>query len=319
MPAPTVSNPTSAHISSTSATLGGNVTDGGDTSITARGVVYDLNSENTDPKLDVHGVTNVTTQGTTGVFTVNTPRLESGKVYSFAAYATNSAGTTYSPVSKFKTLALSDSEELHPSNVRWKQEDKIIAFSGYLLVGTSFISFGAIAIIKFLEAMGRIERAPAPVDTNWIALALYESTSLSLLAVGVISAMIGKGLLTNARTADARAIPETDLPLIRTAVMAGTPEPIDQYVRLRSLSGMSGTFTKVGITGLPLTTVFLTLVFSAISLMAKSPQSESFLDLAKLTLGAFIGSFVQRQVEQRRQESAADQQGTTPPRPGMPV
>jgi hypothetical protein len=36
-------------------------------------------------------------------------------------------------------------------------------------------------------------------------------------------------------------------------------------------------------------------------LLPTDPESQkSFFDLTKLTLGAFIGSFVQRQVEQRR-------------------
>jgi hypothetical protein len=98
--------------------------------------------------------------------------------------------------------------------------------------------------------------------------------------------------------------------------MDGKAEPVDQYVRLRSLSGMSGTFTKLGVTGLPLVTVFLTLLFSLVSLLPIA-RAENFLDLAKLTLGAFIGSFVQRQVEQRRQE-AAQPPGTTM-KPDLPT
>ena len=102
-----------------------------------------------------------------------------------------------------------------------------------------------------------------------------------------------------------RTIPHEDLQLVSQAVIDGKSEPIDQYVRLRSLSGMSGNFTKLGVTGLPLTTVFLTLVFAAIALMPITPAiATQFLDLAKLTLGAFIGSFVQGRVEQRKQRDA---------------
>ena len=107
--------------------------------------------------------------------------------------------------------------------------------------------------------------------------------------------------LVSAQLASAATIPYEDLHLVRQAVIEGKPEPIDQYVRLRALSGMSGNFTKLGVTGLPLTTVFLTLVFSMVSILPVSGSSSSaFLDLAKLTLGAFIGSFVQGRVEQRR-------------------
>jgi hypothetical protein len=91
---------------------------------------------------------------------------------------------------------------------------------------------------------------------------------------------------------------------VRQAVIEGKPDPIDQYVRLRALSGMSGNFTKLGVTGLPLTTVVLTLIFSVISLLSVNGTSAAFLDLAKLTLGAFIGSFVQGRVDQRRSDDS---------------
>ena len=68
----------------------------------------------------------------------------------------------------------------------------------------------------------------------------------------------------------------------------------------------------IGLTGLPLTTVILTLVFAAIALLPIDAESKkSFMDLTKLTLGAFIGSFVQRQVEQRRATPATPASGVT--------
>jgi hypothetical protein len=49
----------------------------------------------------------------------------------------------------------------------------------------------------------------------------------------------------------------------------------------------------VQITGLPLTTVVLTLIFSFIALLplADPKLAGQFLDLAKLTLGAFIEGY----------------------------
>ncbi|MGC3982402.1 MAG: hypothetical protein QM808_14225 [Steroidobacteraceae bacterium] len=181
-----------------------------------------------------------------------------------------------------------------------KHGDRLITVSGYLLVVTSVICFGAVAVIKVWDSVYN----KGLFFQDWLSLAQNEVSTISLLVIALVAASIGKSLLTTARMADARTIPYEDLPLIRQAVIDGVAEPIDQYVRLRSLTGMSGTFTKLGITGLPLTTVALTLIFSAISLLPLS-QAASFLDLAKLTLGAFIGSFVQRQVEQRRRESSS--------------
>ena len=104
--APTVTTPTSSGITDTAATLGGNVTSDGGATITERGVVYAVTSTNSNPQLSGTGVTKATTTGTTGVFTVNVSSLAPGTTYSFAAYATNSTGTTYAaPVSTFTTQA----------------------------------------------------------------------------------------------------------------------------------------------------------------------------------------------------------------------
>ena len=103
--APTVTTPTSTAVTATSATLGGDVTSDGSATVTARGVVYAVTSTNSDPQLGGTGVSNATTSGTTGVFTVNVSSLTPGTAYSFAAYATNSEGTGYTSVGTFTTLS----------------------------------------------------------------------------------------------------------------------------------------------------------------------------------------------------------------------
>ncbi len=87
------------------------------------------------------------------------------------------------------------------------------------------------------------------------------------------------------------SIPIEDRALLEPMIMNGDEKAIDQYVRVSSLSGSTGVATKLGLTGLPLITVALTLVFSSLELYR---PGAGFMDLAKLTLGAFIGSFVQR-------------------------
>ena len=104
--APTVTTPTAASITSTSATLGGDATSDGGATITTCGVVYALTSTNANPQLNGTGVSNLTTTGATGVFTVNASSLTPGATYSFAAYATNSVGTSYSSVSTFTMQAV---------------------------------------------------------------------------------------------------------------------------------------------------------------------------------------------------------------------
>src|SRR6266702_3116346 len=63
---------------------------------------------------------------------------------------------------------------------------------------------------------------------------------------------------------------------------------IDLYVRLNSLSGFTGFFTKIDITGLPLATIALSLVFTILGLFEGG--NTKLYDLANLTLGAFLGS-----------------------------
>jgi microcystin-dependent protein len=101
---PVLNTPTSSGITGTGATLGGNVASDGGQAITERGVVYSVTSINTNPQIGGTGVHKVTTAGTTGVFTIQVSALYGSTQYSFKAYATNGAGTSYTtPVSTFTT------------------------------------------------------------------------------------------------------------------------------------------------------------------------------------------------------------------------
>jgi hypothetical protein len=107
-PRPIVTTPTVASITKTSATLGGNVSNGGGTAISVQGVVYALTATNSTPMIGGTGVVTVTDSTVTpGTFAVNATNLTPGTSYTFAAYATNSSGTTYSPTSSFTTVTLS--------------------------------------------------------------------------------------------------------------------------------------------------------------------------------------------------------------------
>lgn len=101
--APIITSPTSASIAATTATLGGNVTNDGGATVTARGVVYAETDTNADPIIGGTGVTNAAGTGTTGVFTVGVTGLTTATGYSFRAYATNSRGTVYTDVATFTT------------------------------------------------------------------------------------------------------------------------------------------------------------------------------------------------------------------------
>jgi hypothetical protein len=92
---PTVVSPTSTSVTGNGATLGGNVTSDGGSTITERGVVYSITSNNDNPFIGGTGVTKVLGTGTTGTFTVNVTGLANATTYSFRAYAINALGTSH--------------------------------------------------------------------------------------------------------------------------------------------------------------------------------------------------------------------------------
>jgi len=170
-----------------------------------------------------------------------------------------------------------------------------------LLFRISLISFMALLVLIFSPMlMPLITGRPTDVRFDFGAsdagpmtalFALYFPHVL-LFVTTIVSGFIGYKLVVAAG-----ASPEN-------------PIPPSNY---SSLSGFTGTFTKLGLTGLPLTTVGLTLLFALFALLPLGAESQkSFFDLTKLTLGAFIGSFVQRQVEQRRTPGAKGDESRSP-------
>ncbi|HWW02574.1 MAG TPA: hypothetical protein VNZ64_22945 [Candidatus Acidoferrum sp.] len=102
---PTVDMPTSANVTTTTATLGGILESDGGAAITGVGVVYAPTAVDSYPQIGDGVASTAAGTGTTGVFTVNVSGLSPGTDYSFAAYASNSMGTSYSVTGSFATLA----------------------------------------------------------------------------------------------------------------------------------------------------------------------------------------------------------------------
>ncbi len=102
--APSISSPTAVSITSSSATLGGDVTGDGGSAITASGVVWSETTINANPTIGGTGCTDVTGPGTLGVFSVNASGMPSNTQISYSAYATNAIGTSYTTATTFNTL-----------------------------------------------------------------------------------------------------------------------------------------------------------------------------------------------------------------------
>ena len=101
----TVATVTTADASSIdvfTATLGGDVTDEGCSTVTERGVVYGTSST---PTIGDTGVTQQAAEAAgTGVYTVDVSGLEPATLYYVRAYVTNSGGTSYGSEVTFTTL-----------------------------------------------------------------------------------------------------------------------------------------------------------------------------------------------------------------------
>lgn len=109
---PAITTPTSTSITDSSATLGGNITVVGCSSITERGIYYSLTSGFANGS-----GTKVSTFGTysTGVFTIPVSGLSSNTVYYYKAFASSASGTVYTSQGTFATNVL-------PVNVPYFQD-----------------------------------------------------------------------------------------------------------------------------------------------------------------------------------------------------
>ncbi|WP_281217399.1 S-layer homology domain-containing protein [Lysinibacillus capsici] len=89
------------NITSTGATVGGEVTFDGGAEITERGIVYSTSTEPTTENSE-----KVTAIGTTGAFSVDLSGLNPSSTYYYRAYAKNSVGTSYGENEMFETLTV---------------------------------------------------------------------------------------------------------------------------------------------------------------------------------------------------------------------
>jgi hypothetical protein len=131
-------------------------------------------------------------------------------------------------------------------------------------------------------------------------LTIYLSPLLLIISAS-LCAFIGNRLLRSAGALTREVIPSGEYNLLAEAIQKGDEKAISEYIRLSSLCGMTATFTKIGLTGLPLATIALTIILAFLGLF-----NQKFFDLAQLTLGAFIGSYVQK----KREEGENHQQVT---------
>jgi uncharacterized protein (TIGR02145 family) len=97
---PTISTTAATAITSTTASSGGNITNDGGVTVTARGICYSTTANPTTANSIIAGGTG------SGSFTSNLTGLTTGTTYYIRAYATNSVGTAYGTQITITTLSL---------------------------------------------------------------------------------------------------------------------------------------------------------------------------------------------------------------------
>jgi alpha-tubulin suppressor-like RCC1 family protein len=108
--------PVVVSVAATSAVLSGSVTADGFMTLGERGFVYAVSAANATPEIGGSGVSKLVMPGEIGDFSLEVTGLTAATTYSFRAYATNSAGISYSNVAVFTTTTAAGS----PSET-WRQ------------------------------------------------------------------------------------------------------------------------------------------------------------------------------------------------------
>lgn len=186
--------------------------------------------------------------------------------------------------------------------------------------GVSIFLFGSLVfwfLFRSEEVISQIlsgiaRRDPYRDEDPSFIFALYVfgySAPFLILVAALICIVMGYVLLGQAGGLVRTAIPQEDQELLR--ILATQDEKsVEQYIRLTSLTGVTGFFTKINITGLPLATIALTIIFGALALLFDAGNGSSkFFDFANLTLGAFLGSYVQKQAIHSSTNSATTKIG----------
>ncbi len=186
---------------------------------------------------------------------------------------------------KYEKKGNSSSNTRHLSFLDDWYLSRIMAAAGYIMLGITAILVIFIAIKYYSSADNGITIAKGQSTISFILQ--HYATDVFILIGALISGNLGLRLIFGANPR--QIIPDKDRELLEPLIKEANKDAINQYVILSSLSGFTGMFQKIGFSGLPLATVILTLIFSFLSFF-----TLAFMELAKLTLGAFIGSFVQK-------------------------
>jgi hypothetical protein len=169
----------------------------------------------------------------------------------------------------------------------------------------------AVACVGLISGFWLLWNTVMPKDFSFT---IFASPPLVSIGIGAAALLAGLATMRSWRQAQsAGIIPEPDRRIVESLLEKGSREGIEAYLDLSSLRGATVLFRRIGISGLPLATILLTLIFAGMSLLPSNPHSDKYLEIARVALGAFIGSFVQKQQTNGQTKSPAGDTSTTLP------
>ncbi len=193
-------------------------------------------------------------------------------------------------VSKFNT----DGEKPQASSSPWARRALYFCSTCFFLVAIGSLAAVAATVIESMR--GTSNTALVGVQT--------------VVFVAVLAACFGFFLMRAGQNIEAtsagNALPD-DARRFFGSVIEHSVDPIGDWTKLVGLTGGTGVFRKLELSGMPLATILMTIMFCLLGVAApmlpdllNKPPSRApfdgagtaFLEMAKLTLGAFIGSFV---------------------------
>jgi hypothetical protein len=139
------------------------------------------------------------------------------------------------------------------------------------------------------------------------ARTLDYGTARLIVGIAILAAAAGFVLARayrNSLSAKSESVLSAEAKALLGPSLEKSSDPIGDWTRLSGLVGGTGVFRKLEVSGMPLATILMTILFCLLSavvdpflramdiLNSTADLSKGFMDMAKLTLGAFIGSFV---------------------------
>jgi hypothetical protein len=234
---PTVITTAASSVARTTATAGGNVTDDGGATITARGLAWSVSANPTTANSIVPDST-----GATGSFVSSITGLTASSTYHIRAYATNSIGTAYGSDLSFTTLA--------PASLPTVTTAALSGISGTTAQGGGSVTSDGGDTITERGLVWGTTNPPTTSDNKVIASgttgdftaalsSLTVKTTYYVRAYATNSAGTGYGAVQTLATLNQYGLPASVGPLITNQWLDYTPPYNDYYPSLNGTIGQA--------------------------------------------------------------------------------